>query len=171
MPATLDRPVALYDPAKSLLKNDHFQLGYVTNDVAEAEALFRERFGVTKFRCRDNELPNGASVSTRTVWIGAMMYEIACGKGPGMEQFSRYAPSDGRVLAFHHFGYLVPGGAAAWRVLEAQLASGGWEVIARNETPGFGRTCMVDAPELGHRLEYIQLGDMLAEQMNSTPHA
>ena len=97
-----------------------------------------------------------------------MMYEIACGKGPGMEQFSRFTPTDGQVLAFHHFGYLVPDDAA-WAVLEGELARGNREVIARNETPGFGRTCMVFAPELGHCLEYIQLGDMLAGQMNATP--
>src|SRR5438874_289780 len=107
MPARLDRPVPVFDPRKSLLNNDHFQLGYVTSDIARAEDLFRSRFGVTEFRCRDNELPNGSAVSTRTVWIGAMMYELAWGKGPGMEQFSRFAPTD-QPVAFHHFGYLVP---------------------------------------------------------------
>lgn len=170
MPTTLDRPVPVFDPAKGLLANDHFQLGYVTADIAAAEDLFRRRFGVTQFRCRDNELPNGASVSTRTVWIGAMMYELACGKGPGMEQFSRFTPSGGRVLAFHHFGYLVPDDAV-WASLEEQLARGGWEVIARNDAPGLSRTCMVYAPELGHCLEYIQLREGLAEQMNRTPCA
>lgn len=169
MPTRLDRPVPVFDPTKSLLNNDHFQLGYVASDIARAEDLFRSRFGVTEFRCRDNELPGGTSISTRTVWIGSMMYELACGKGPGMEQFSRFAPSD-QPVAFHHFGYLVPDDAA-WQVLEDELARGGWDVIARGDTPGFGRTCMVTVPELGHQLEYIQLGDLLAEQMNSTPRA
>lgn len=170
MATSLIRPAPVFDPARGLLHNDHFQLGYVTADLASGEAVFRERFGVTRFRTRDNELPNGASVGTRTVWIGAMMYEIACGKGPGMEQFSRFAPRDGRALAFHHYGYLI-GGDEDWRTLQGLLAQGGWEVIASNDTPGFARTCMVFAPELGHCLEYVQPLAGLFEQMNQTPVA
>lgn len=170
MPITVERPIPRFDPSKGLLNNDHFQLGYVTADIAAAEALFADRFGVTEWRCRDNELPGGTSVSTRTAWIGPMMYELACGKGPGMEQFSRFAPTDGRAVAFHHFGYFVEDDAT-WRALEAELERGKWQVIASSETPGFGRTCMVWSPELGHCLEYVQPGEMLAEQMNRTPCA
>ncbi|MGE3690805.1 MAG: hypothetical protein AB7F98_05445 [Novosphingobium sp.] len=170
MVSIIERPVPQFDPAKGLLNNDHFQLGYVTSDIAAAERLFAEHFGVREFRRRDNDLPGGTSVSTRTVWIGAMMYELACGKGPGMEQFSRFAPADGRVMAFHHFGYLVPDDAS-WQSLAAEVARGGWEVLARSDAPGFARTMMIHAPELGHCLEYVQPREGLAEQMNRTPCA
>ena len=168
MPISVNRPVPSFDPARGILNQDHFQLGYVTGDIAAAEALMSERFGVNAMRRRDNELPNGASVSTRTVWIGSMMYEIACGKGPGMEQFSRYAPTGGRVLAFHHFGYLVPGDEA-WAAIEAEVARRGWAYEARSDTPGFARTAMIFAPELGHCLEFVLAREGLAEQFNQTP--
>jgi Glyoxalase/Bleomycin resistance protein/Dioxygenase superfamily len=170
MAAVIDRPVPRFDPARGLLHNDHFQLGYVCSDIARAEQEFAARFGISAFRKRDNDLPGGGSVSTRTVWIGAMMYELVCGTGPGMEQFSRFAPRDGRAMAFHHFGYLVADDAA-WEALEAEISRGGWEVLARGDNPGFGRTCMVWAPELGHCLEYVQPGEVLAGQMNATPCA
>lgn len=169
MPISVNRPVPRFDPARSILNQDHFQLGYVTGDIGAAEALLRERFGVETLRRRDNELPNGASVSTRTVWIGSMMYEIACGKGPGMEQFSRFAPSGGQVLAFHHFGYLVPDDEAVWAAVEAEIARRGWDYLARSDTPGFARTAMLFAPELGHCLEFVMARDGLAEQFNQTP--
>ncbi len=165
----LNRPVAKFNPAKGLLHSDHFQIGYVTNDIARAEAIFRDRFGVTQFRCRDNDLQGGASISTRTVWIGAMMFELCCGKGPGMEYFcAPPAADDGFVMQLHHFGYLIACDAD-WQSLEDRLEREQWHVASRSEIAGFHRTIMVAAPELGHMLEFIQPHEGLAAQMNQTP--
>lgn len=171
MDAALNRPVPVYDPARGLLHNEHFQLGYVTNDMPRALAVFRERFGVTHWRENDADLPGGGRVSTRTVWIGAMMYEIALGHGPGMECFSDFAPPGGDfVLRFHHFGYLVPG-EAAWALVEQQIARSGLTVRKPSDMPGYVKTCFLEVPELDHLLEYILPREGLIEKMNQTPVA
>jgi hypothetical protein len=163
------RPIPVFDPAKGLLHNDHFQVAYVTNDVERAVEVFRRRFGVRAFRENDNELPGGTKVGVRSVWIGAMMYEICYGAGPGMELYTDWAPPGGDfVLRFHHFGYLIPD-EAAWAALERQIEQGGWTVRTRSDIPGFFRGCYVEAPELGHFLEFVLPRAGLLERLNATP--
>jgi len=165
----LKRPVPMFDPARGLLNNEHFQIGYVTNDIDRAVDVFRERFGVREFRANDNELPGGTKVGIRSVWIGNMMYEICYGSGPGMEIYTEWAPPDGEfVLRFHHFGYLV-GDDASWEALERTIGEGGWKVRNPSDIPGFFRGCYVQVPELGHFLEFVQLRQGLRERMNATP--
>ena len=163
------RPVPVYDPGKSLLHNDHFQIAYVTNDIDRAVGMFRDRFGVAEFRANDNRLEGGTRVGVRSVWIGSMMYEICHGCGPGMELYTDWAPPDGDfVLRFHHFGYLVPDDEA-WDALEREIERGGWTVRTRSDIPGFFRGCYIEVPELGHFLEFVQPGAGLLERMNATP--
>jgi catechol 2,3-dioxygenase-like lactoylglutathione lyase family enzyme len=164
-------PLPVFDPAKGLLHNDHFQIGYVTNDIDRAVEVFRSRFGVESFRESDAELPGGTKICVRAVWIGGMMYEIACGSGPGMEDFSDYAPLGADfVLKFHHFGYLIPDDAA-WEAMEHVVTTGGWTLRKPSDTPGFVRTCFVDVPELGHLIEFILPRSGLIERFNLTPVA
>lgn len=171
MQATLKRPVPVYDPARGLLHNEHFQLGYVTNDLERALAIFRERFGVTRWRENDSDLPGGGRVCTRTVWIGAMMYEIALGHGPDMDCFSDFAPPGGDfVLKFHHFGYLVPD-EAAWTAVKEQIARSGLRVRKPGDMPGYVKTCFLEVPELDHLLEFILPREGLLAKMNQTPIA
>jgi len=171
MSRPFNTPPPVYDPARGLLHSDHFQIGYVTNDLARAVEVFRTRFGISTFRENDAELPGGTKISTRTVWIGSTMYEIACGSGPGMEPFSNHAPPDGEfVLKFHHFGYLVPN-EETWEAMEREVARGGWEMFKSNDTPGYVRACFVDVPELGHLIEFILPREALIEKFNATPVA
>lgn len=165
---SLIRPLPVYDPAKGLLHNDHFQLGYVTNDIERAVEVFRTRFGVTAFRANDNDIPDG-KVGVRSAWVGGMMYELCYGSGPGMEIYTDWAPSEGEfVLRLHHFGYLVEDDDA-WDRLEEEIANGGWTVRSRSDIPGFFRGCYVEAPELGHFLEFVLPREGLLERLNATP--
>lgn len=165
----LHRPVPVYDPAKSLLHNEHFQIAYVTNDVARAMDIFRSRFGVGAFRASDTALPGGTTISIRSAWVGGMMYEICCGTGPRMELYTDWAPPDGEfVLRFHHFGYLVPD-ERAWDALEREIVRGGWTVRTRSDIPDFFRGCYVEVPELGHFLEFVLPRRGLLERLNATP--
>jgi extradiol dioxygenase family protein len=164
-----NRPVPVYDPARGLLHNDHYHVGYVTNDLDRAAGVFRERFGVTAFRESGNEMPGGSRIDLRSVWLGNMMYEITCGAGPGMELYSDHAPqSDEFVLKFHHYGYFVPDDES-WGALSRQIDSGGWNVVLESDTPGYCRARYVDASQLGHYLEFVQPWDGLLERLNATP--
>jgi hypothetical protein len=168
-PPGLHRPVPVFDPGKSLLHNDHFQIAYVTNDIERAVAVFAERFGVAAFRANDNDLPGGGRVGIRSVWIGGMMYEICYGWGEGMDLYTEVAPPGGDfVLRFHHFGYLVAD-EADWDAVERQIARGGWRVRSRSDIPGFFRGCYVEVPELGHHLEFVLPRQGLLDRMNATP--
>jgi hypothetical protein len=164
----LKRPVPTFDPARGLLASEHFQIAYVTNDVARAAEVFRRRFGVAALRESDAELPNGSAIQVRAVWLGGVLYEITCGTGPGMELWACGRPEDGFVLRHHHFGFLVPD-EDAWAKLEAQIAAGGFAVRQRSDHPGFGRIACVEAPELGHYLEYIMPGPDLIARFEATP--
>ncbi len=171
MITALKRPVPVYDPAKGLLHNDHFQLGYVTNDLAAAMEFFGQRFNITRFRENDSDLPGGGRVCTRTAWVGSMMYEIVMGYGEDMEVFSDFAPQGSDfVLKFHHYGFLVPDDAA-WQVLEAEITRSGLRLRRPNDMPGYVKTCFVEVPHLGHMLEYILPREGLMEKMNVTPVA
>ena len=165
----MHRPIPVYDPGRGLLHNDHFQIGYVTNDVDRAAEVFRTRFGVRAFRANDNDVEGGGRIAVRSAWIGGMMYEICCGSGPGMEVYSDPAPPGGAfILKLHHFGYLVPD-ETVWRALEGEIQRGGWTVRSRSDIPGFFRGCQVEAPELGHLLEFILPREGLLERFNATP--
>jgi hypothetical protein len=165
------RPVPVCNPARGLLHGDHYHVGYVTNDIERAARVFRERFGVGAFRETGSELPSGGSIALRSVWLGTMMYEITCGAGPGMELYSRHAPPGGDfVLKFHHYGYLVRD-ESGWSALIRQIDRGGWKVVLDSDTPGYCRACYVEAPELGHYLEFVLPRQGLVERLNATPVA
>ena len=167
----LKRPVPAYDPSRGLLHAEHFQIAYVTNDIDRATEVFRERFGVREFRANDNEMPGGTSIAVRSVWIGDRMYEICCGKGPGMELYTDWAREGGDfTLKFHHLGYLILDDQA-WSGLELQIEAGGWRVRTASDIPGFFRGCYVEVPELGHFLEFVQPREGLLERLNATPVA
>lgn len=165
----LVRPVPTYDPSKRLLHNDHFQIGYVTNDIDRAVEIFRDRFGVAEFRANDHALPNGSSIRVRSAWVGKMMYEICHGTGPGMEIYTDFAAPDAPfVLQLHHFGYLIPD-EETWSALEAELVRHGRKVRSRSDMPGFFKGCHVEAPELGYFLEYTMPRAGLYDRLNATP--
>jgi hypothetical protein len=164
----LKRPVPVFDPSKGLLHNEHFQIAYVTNDIDRAVEVFQRRFGVPRFRESDAELPSGATIQVRAAWLGGVLYEITCGKGPGMELWACGAPSTSFVLRHHHFGFLVPD-EDAWEALGREIARGGWTVLQRSDHPGIGRIVCVASPELGHCLEYIQPGPELLARFEATP--
>lgn len=170
MELLLDRPVKAFDSSRGILCNEHFQMGYVTNDMAKAAAYFRQRFGVKEFRPTEGEQPGGGRISVRSVWIGNVMYEIICASGPGMEIYTDPVPPGDFKLRLHHFGYLIPD-QAAWEMLEETVECGGWTVRQRSETPGYVRAMFVEAPELGNYLEFVFPAPALLERFRATPVA
>lgn len=167
----ITRPVPAFDPAKGLLHNEHFQIAYVTNDMARAEAVFRDQFGAREFRTNGGGNAQGGYVDVRAVWIGNTLFELLCGRGPGMELYTDVAPEGGPfVMKLHHFGYLVRDDAD-WAKLEETVERGGWNVVARSDAPGIVRALHVEAPDLGHLLEFVLAYPPFLKTLEGTPVA
>lgn len=155
MTAFLRRPRPGGDPGRGLLCAEHFQIAYATNDIDRAVALFGERYGVREFHRLEGPLRDGGRIRVELAWAGPLMVELMTASGPGSAIYmSRLPASDGFVLRHHHLGYLVQS-AAEWDALMGEVARRGLSLAHESETEGLMRSCFVDAPELGHYLEYI----------------
>jgi hypothetical protein len=148
------RPGASLDAVRGLLHAEHFQVAYATSDMAAAKALFVERFGIREFRQLSGDLPAGGEIHVELAWLGPVMYELLTARGPGSELYIGRLPAEGFAIRHHHLGYLVHD-RAQWDALMAEIAREGRDMPHRRCNPGFLESCIVDAPELGHYLEYI----------------
>ena len=138
--------------ATGLLGFEHFQNAYVTNDLARAVEIFRESYGITAFTIFDTALPAPATMRVALVWNGGVMIELIEATGPGTEMYTERLP-DSFAIKHHHFGYLIES-EAQWASLERFILAEGKTIALRYEGEMF-RVVYVDAPELGHYLEFI----------------
>jgi catechol 2,3-dioxygenase-like lactoylglutathione lyase family enzyme len=139
-----------------LLRAEHFQVAYATNDIDRACDLFRERLGIGEFRRLEGQMPSGGTIRVELAWVGPVMYELMTASGPGSALYMDRLPAGpGFAIRHHHLGYLVVDDAE-WEALLASADKAGWAVPYQNDNPGFLRSCFVDAAPLGHYLEYIQ---------------
>lgn len=148
------RPRATYSPGNGLLRNDHFQMAYATNDIDRACDLFSSRFGIRSFRRLEGALAEGGQIRIELAWVGGMMYELLTASGPGSAVFVDRLPADTFAIKHHHLGFLIHD-AAQWAALEADAARAGRTLLAKTNNAGFLQKCFVDIPELGHYFEYI----------------
>jgi hypothetical protein len=144
-----------FDPGAGLLRAEHFQMAYATNDIERAQDLFSSRLGIREF-CR-MEGPNaaGGQIRVELAWVGTIMYELISASGPGSEIFmGRLPDGDDFKLRHHHLGYLVHD-QSQWDALEAEAARAGLPIVWKSVNAGFMTSCFVDVPELGHYLEFL----------------
>jgi len=154
VPYKLTRPAADFDSGAGLLLLEHFQMAYVTNDMERARALFRERLGIREFARLAGETSAGGYVEAEFAWVGTLMYELVCPRGPGSEIFSDHLPrTDDFVIRHHHLGYLVQN-RAQWDAVQANAERNDLRVLGQSSNP-LVEFCFVKVPELGHYLEYL----------------
>jgi len=154
MSAIVGRPVAKFSPGQGLLRNDCFQMAYATSDLDRACQVFADRFGITKFRRLEGPLAAGGHIRIELAWVGGTMYELLRAEGPGSDFFMNLLPSKGFAIRHHHLGFFIEN-LADWAALEAEIERGGWPICSKSHNVGFLRACIIEAPELGHYLEYI----------------
>jgi hypothetical protein len=154
MSSVVKRPPKTLKPGDGLLRNDHFQLAYVTNDLDRARAIFSERYGVRDYLHLPADLPAGGHLDLALAWAGGVMYELVQGRGPGSEFYTSRLPADEFAIRHHHLGYFVES-QAGWDALMQEIERGGWTVAFRNDLPGFLSACYIEAAEMGHYLEYM----------------
>jgi hypothetical protein len=161
----------LLDPGADFMKQSHFQVAYVTTDLAQAKALMGARYGVGAFKDIVGDLPTGdGHLQVAIGWVGSVMYEFIQAEGPACEFYTSRLPKDGGfAIRHHHLGYLVET-EAGWDALEARIAREGRVVAFRSEMEGFMRAIYIDAPELGHYLEYIYPEPPGVEFFESAPN-
>ncbi|MFM5906027.1 MAG: hypothetical protein ACKOPO_00320 [Novosphingobium sp.] len=154
-PPLLNRPGSGFDAGQGLLRAEHFQMAWATNDLEQAQGLLSERLGIRNFTPIGGPNPQGGETHVLLAWLGTMMYELITASGPGSDIIMNRLPQDeGFAMKHHHLGYLIAD-AAEWQALEAETARAGWAMPHKSVNPGFITSCFVDVPVLGHYLEYI----------------
>jgi hypothetical protein len=156
--------------ASGLLRAEHFQMAYVTNDIDRACDLFGKRLGICEWASLGGPTPDGGEVQARFAWVGTLMYEIICGSGPGSEIFmDRLPQTPGFALRHHHLGFLIHN-QQQWDGVLANAAQHGWAIPHQGSNP-LTQVCFVDVPELGHYLEYLYATPVGLEFFASVPRS
>ncbi len=168
MSSILKRPSINCAPAAGLFRYEYFQMAYVTNDIQRACEVFTRRYGIQRYHDLENTFENGSSISVRLAWIGGHMIEVIQANGPGMEFYNDRLPSDEFGISHHHMGYLLPD-EQAWQELSSEIAEAGWKVVIDEDMGSFLKVKYVEAPELGHYLEFFLLGPDGAEMFGAIP--
>ena len=149
------RPDAVFDPGAGLLRADHFQMAYATNDLDQACDFFSQRLGISAYGEIGGAMPSGGQIKVRVAWVGTIMYEIMWAQGPGSAIYMDRLPAgEGFALKHHHLGYMVHD-QQQWDALMETIRRGGWAMPYHNNNPGLLQSCFIDVPQLGHYLEYI----------------
>jgi extradiol dioxygenase family protein len=148
------RPPARMAPGAGLYRNDLFQIAYVTNDIERAMKVFGERYGVKEWRRIEGPLAAGGRIRVEFGWAGGAVFEVTQADGPGSELYRQPLPANEFAIRFHHLGFFVPN-EAAWQALLKEIETTGVKVFNETNVPGFLQARIVEAPELGHYIEYI----------------
>lgn len=150
----MKRPTSTFDPRDGLLRADHFQVAYATNDIERAKQIFSERFGIRAFRELKGPLPAGGHIHIELAWFGNTMYELVTSSGPGSDVFMRHITSDAFTIRHHHLGFLLHNDNE-WSGMLAGVEKHGGRILSKSDNVGFMKTCMVEIPDLGHCFEYL----------------
>jgi hypothetical protein len=154
MTETLGRPAAKFGPGAGLFRNDLFQIAYVTNDIERALKVFADRYGVKEWRRMEGDLAEGGHIRVEFGWAGGALFEVTQADGAGSALYRQGLPADEFAIRFHHLGYFIPS-EAAWQALLKEIDEGGAKVFTKTNVPGFLQARIIEAPDLGHYIEYI----------------
>jgi hypothetical protein len=152
----LPRPPEPTHAPSGLMRKEQFQTGYVTNDLDRACELLRAKYGIGDYSYIEGEMGEGGSIRVAFAWVGGNMYEIIDAKGGAEAAFyTSRLPADGSFgLLFHHLGYMIHSDEE-WAAVKAEIAERGMTVALDLADPSFMDAIYIEAPELGHYLEYI----------------
>ncbi|MCW1431625.1 hypothetical protein [Novosphingobium sp. JCM 18896] len=139
----------------ALLGREHSHSAWVTNDMDRAIGIFSDRYGIKDFQFIEGPMPSGGQIRVAFAWAGGQVLEIIAASGPGTEFYNATLPADEFAIRFHHLGFVVHD-EAGWRELEADLAAGKWPIAHQTLTGNFIDAYYIEAPELGHYLEYVR---------------
>ena len=155
MVRSLKRPEPPVGAGPGLMRKEQFQTAYVTSDLDAACSLLAERYGIENFFRSEGEIKEGGRVRVAFAWVGGTMCEIIEAKGGReVDFYNDRLPDEGFGLVFHHLGYLIHS-REEWDALKAEICDRNMPVSFYAEDPGRLEAIYIEAPELGHYLEYI----------------
>jgi len=127
-----------------------FQTAYVTSDLKHATQLLGDRYGIGQWTIFDP----GGGMQIGLAWVHGHQIEIIQAVGTGIALYTDWLPqTDDFAIRLHHFGYYIHDDAE-WVAMEQMLEREGRPIIFGGDG-GFMQFAYVDAPELGHYLEYV----------------
>lgn len=155
------RPSAIYS-----------QTAYVTNDMEQALAVFRDHYDVTSFYVFANDAPgmvqsDGAQLKIALAVVGGVEIELIEPQGDTAPMFSAPLPSDGSfAIRFHHVAYRVEGDLSDFEAHMASLDPERHPVIWSGSLGDVMRFAYTDERALlGHYVEHVWMHADLRTQM------
>jgi len=142
-------------PMPGVLCKEQSHLAYVTNDLDRALDILRARYGIGAFSFLGGPMPSGGEIRVAFAWAGGQIYEVICASGPGSEFYNVMLPQGEFAIRFHHIGFVVYDDAG-WQQLEREIREGQWRVAHTTLGGQFIDAYYIEAPELGHYLEYVR---------------
>lgn len=154
-----------------MLVGQHYQNGYICDDIEEGIALFRAH-GLDKDPMiipveQEVQTPSGPKRQKLRIcmfWLNELQYELI---QPILDETNVYAnaPSNGGPLRFHHICLRVPD----WNKFRAQVGQQDFPVaMERDLGPDQLRFAYLDARKVfGHYLEYTNMSDAMWEQIKA----
>ncbi len=154
-----------------MLVGQHYQNGYICDDIEEGIALFRAR-GLEKAPHiipveQEVQTPSGPKKQQLRIcmfWLNGLQYELI---QPIVDEADVYAhaPSNGGPLRFHHICLRVPD----WADFRARVDQQDFPVVMERDLgPDALRFLYLDGRKVfGHYLEYTCMVDAMWEQIRN----
>ena len=153
------------------------QTAYVTNDMQQALAVFRDHYDVTSFYVFANDAPgmvqsDGAQLKIALAVVGGVEIELIEPQGDTAPLFSALLPDDGSfAIRFHHVAYRVEGDLSDFEAHMASIGSEQHPVIWSGSLGDVMRFASTDERALlGHYVEHVWMhADLRAQIAGAIP--
>ena len=153
------------------------QTAYVTNDMQQALAVFRDHYDVTSFYVFANDAPgmvqsDGAQLKIALAVVGGVEIELIEPQGDTAPLFSALWPDDGSfAIRFHHVAYRVEGDLSDFEAHMASIGSEQHPVIWSGSLGDVMRFAYTDERALlGHYVEHVWMhADLRAQIAGAIP--
>lgn len=151
---------------------NYSQTAYVTNDMEQALAVFRDHYDVPSFHVFANDVPgmvqsDGAKIKIALAIVGGVEIELIEPQGDTAPLFSALLPSDGSfAIRFHHVAYRIGGDLTDFEAHMASIDAEKHPVIWSGSVGDVMRFAYTDEhAQLGHYVEHVWMHPELRAQM------
>jgi Glyoxalase/Bleomycin resistance protein/Dioxygenase superfamily len=148
------------------------QTAYVTNDIEQALAVFRDHYDVSSFYVFANDAPgmvqsDNAQLKIALAIVGGVEIELIEPQGDTAPLFSALLPNDGSfAIRFHHVAYRIEGDLSDYEAHMASIDPEKHPVIWSGSLGDMMRFAYTDERALlGHYVEHVWMHADLRAQI------